>query len=240
MGFFANRRNRLLDQAITSLIASGRKEADFPNIYYDAARRYAEDNGGSFDREYPDVISFTKNYGGQDRFIMFSKMWRGGGTNIDHSEPLSLDDFLGSGSPEPEPAPAQTGKLRYYQLNGVANEDVFDAMLEKCVSENCLVRAQSIAPAYFILAYDDMRMSPHCRAIRHYGEKAIVSAGYITSQFGKLLLLTSVNSEESFMMVVRVDIPELQEEHKEMAEEKLAGQFAKWHELITDVPAPNH
>lgn len=238
MGFFSNRRNRIIDQAISSLIASGRTEGDFPNIYYDAARRYAVDNGATAAFDYPDSCSVLKNYGGQDRFIIFSKMWSGGGTSIQQLPPPTFDDILRPAnfeSPPPEPV---SGSLKYVQLEGVANPDVFDAMLEKCVREDCLVRAQSIAPAYFTLAFDRMRLSPHCPPISHYGEKGIVFAGYIASQYGNMIMLTCASKTESFMATIAMDIAGIPEESKAVADEQLGLVFAKWHELVTGQPAP--
>jgi len=82
MGFFSNRRNRIVESYLESMVRSGTPEADIPNLYFERACRYAQDHGGTLYPDMQDSIIFDKEISG-DNYSVFFLVGRGGkGVNI--------------------------------------------------------------------------------------------------------------------------------------------------------------
>jgi predicted nucleic-acid-binding protein len=80
---------KIIENAISRMLSSGRIETEIPSLYYEAARAYAERHGG---QEYSDlrgVISFTEGVSGMEKVVTFHKR-QDGGTSILLSEPFSF------------------------------------------------------------------------------------------------------------------------------------------------------
>lgn len=93
MGIFSNRRNKIVDDQLKSMLEGGKSEAEMPNLYFDAARRYAMDHGG---RSYPDTpedIIFDKEISGRKYSIFFTVGRRRKGTSITITQQSSSYDI---------------------------------------------------------------------------------------------------------------------------------------------------
>lgn len=82
MGFFSNRRNSIVEGTLMKMVHQGRVTADIPDLYFEAACRYAEDNGGKVYDDTADSVIFDKLIGGENYSIFFMKERRIGGTHI--------------------------------------------------------------------------------------------------------------------------------------------------------------
>jgi hypothetical protein len=111
MGFFANRRNKIIDSQIRQMIQHGISEADVPSLYFEAACAYAQENGGKLYADQlsdgswtrPDSIIFDKEIAGENYSIFFLVGRGGTGTNITLTKRRSsydtakeeMDEFVG-------------------------------------------------------------------------------------------------------------------------------------------------
>ena len=66
MGFFSNRRDKLVESQIRQMLERGISEADVPNLYFEAACRYAQDHGGTLYPDTSDSIIFDKKIAGEN------------------------------------------------------------------------------------------------------------------------------------------------------------------------------
>lgn len=82
MGFFANRRNRLVEGYLNKMVEKDRTEANIGSLYFEAACQYAQDNGGKLYPDMRDSIIFDKVIGGKNYSIMFMVGRNRSGTNI--------------------------------------------------------------------------------------------------------------------------------------------------------------
>lgn len=100
MGFFSKRRDRIIEQELARLSASGRTEGIARHIHFDAARRYAQDHGGTLWDDMRDSISFDTKIGDQAYRVMFMEVSPGGGTDITLTPPLDTSTtFFGDNPP---------------------------------------------------------------------------------------------------------------------------------------------
>ncbi|MBY5453926.1 hypothetical protein HFO91_30575 [Rhizobium leguminosarum] len=77
MGFFSNRRNKIIDGYLQDMIRAGVSEKSLENLYFEAASRYAQDNGGKLYPDTPGSIIFDKTLNGSNYSIFFM-IGRGG------------------------------------------------------------------------------------------------------------------------------------------------------------------
>ncbi len=82
MGFFSDRRNRLVEGYLTRMVKTGATDVGVPDLYFDAACRYAQDNGGKLYPDMRDSIIFDKVIDGQNYSVFFLVGRGGKGTNI--------------------------------------------------------------------------------------------------------------------------------------------------------------
>jgi hypothetical protein len=80
--FFSNRRAAIVEKHIKAIIASGRTEADASDLYFEAACKYAVDNGGKLYDDMRDSIIFDKIFNGDNYSIFLMRLRSGGGTKI--------------------------------------------------------------------------------------------------------------------------------------------------------------
>jgi hypothetical protein len=115
MGFFSNRRNRIVESYLDSRVRSGTLDADIPNLYFAGACRYAQDHGGTLYPDMQDSIIFDKEIGG-DNYSVFFLVGRGGkGVNITltkqrHSFEIAkenADEYVRRGAEKREPQPSR-------------------------------------------------------------------------------------------------------------------------------------
>nr|WP_313635194.1 hypothetical protein [Brevundimonas diminuta] len=99
MGFFSNRRDRIIEQELARLSASGRTEGVARHIHFDAARRYAQDHGGTLWDDMNDSISFDTKIGGRAYNVMFMETSPGGGTDITLTTPLDVSKVFAGDNP---------------------------------------------------------------------------------------------------------------------------------------------
>ncbi|WP_165694149.1 hypothetical protein [Teichococcus deserti] len=93
-GFFSSRRNRIIDSYLLAMIRSGKQEIDVPELYFEAACRYALDNGGKLYDDMRDSIIFDKVFHGENYSIFFHIGRRGKGTNITINKQPSAYDIV--------------------------------------------------------------------------------------------------------------------------------------------------
>jgi len=242
MGFFSNRRNRIIEKAIKSLVASGRTEADFPQIYFDAARRYAHDHGAEDDREYPDVIGFTKEFCGEERFIMFSKMWSGGGTNIGHSPPLNIDDLL----PTNKPVKLLSHQFEFTDWESNSFGDHLISLEEQSRPHSEIIRGPYTPMAEIESYYRVFGIQKHGIAPLWWESEGVLVGGGILSfeHVGDCFVWTAASPNETFLMSSQIDFEgiDLKQYHddprmREIVDAMLLTVFRRWKEMMVgDVP----
>lgn len=81
-GLFAARRNKIVGSYLEKMVRSGVLEADVPDLYFDAACRYAQDHGGKLYDDMRDSIIFDKEILGQNYSVFFLVGRGGRGVNI--------------------------------------------------------------------------------------------------------------------------------------------------------------
>lgn len=82
MGFFSKRRNAIIEAHLEQMVKSGTSEKDVPGLFFDAACRYGQDNGGKLYDDMRDSIIFDKVLGGNNHSVFFLVGRGGKGTNI--------------------------------------------------------------------------------------------------------------------------------------------------------------
>lgn len=82
MGFFSTRRNNIVEARLRQMIASTKGEADFPDVHFDAAARYAQDHGGILYDDMGKSIIFDKVIDGENYSVFFHVGRGGRGTNV--------------------------------------------------------------------------------------------------------------------------------------------------------------
>src|SRR5690554_5071865 len=108
---FASRRSRrdeAVEERVRRMVGARRAYADFPELYFEAARAYAIAKGGSASSE-DDAASVTMVVDGRPYFVVFTKDHPGGGTLIGISDYDRFRDEVerfakGEGSLEEEAA----------------------------------------------------------------------------------------------------------------------------------------
>jgi hypothetical protein len=70
-GLFAARRNKIVGSYLENMVRSGVLEADVPDLYFEAACRYAQDHGGKLYDDMRDSIIFDKELFGQNYSVFF-------------------------------------------------------------------------------------------------------------------------------------------------------------------------
>ena len=81
-GLFAARRNRIVGSYLENMVRSGVLEDDAPDLYFEAACRYAKDHGGKLYDDTRDSIIFDKEILGQNYSVFFLVGRGGKGVNI--------------------------------------------------------------------------------------------------------------------------------------------------------------
>lgn len=79
MGFLDRLISKNIEKYLHSMLANGQMEAEFSNLMFDAARAYAQQNGGTSYPDMRDSIGFDKEFGGRNFWVFFM---RGRGTSI--------------------------------------------------------------------------------------------------------------------------------------------------------------
>ncbi|MDX1039154.1 hypothetical protein GOL69_18015 [Sinorhizobium medicae] len=82
MGFFSNRRNKIIDGYLLEMIRIGVTERSVADLFFDAASRYAQDNGGKLYHDTPDSIIFDKTFDGSNYSVFFMTGRGGKGVHI--------------------------------------------------------------------------------------------------------------------------------------------------------------
>ncbi|KQZ99812.1 hypothetical protein ASD74_23920 [Rhizobium sp. Root564] len=82
MKFFTNRRNKVFDTQLTKMARSEVLEAVIQNLYFEAACRYAQDNGGKLYPDTRDSIIFDKVIDGENYSVFFTVGRGGNGLHI--------------------------------------------------------------------------------------------------------------------------------------------------------------
>jgi hypothetical protein len=74
MRFFTDRRNRLVEGYLSRKARAGVAEAEVAGLYFEAACRYAQDNGGKLCPDMRDSIIFDKVIDGEN-YSGFLSCW---------------------------------------------------------------------------------------------------------------------------------------------------------------------
>lgn len=74
--------DRNVEKYLTSMLATHQTDADFPNLVFDAARVYAQNNGGTSYADMKDSIGCDKEFGGRNYWVFFMRARNGRGTSV--------------------------------------------------------------------------------------------------------------------------------------------------------------
>jgi len=81
MGFFSNRRNKIIEKRLFAMARSGNLSAHFDELFFEAAARYAKDHGGKLYDDMRDSIIFDRVIDGENYSVFF--MTGRGGRGVD-------------------------------------------------------------------------------------------------------------------------------------------------------------
>jgi hypothetical protein len=163
-----------VEKYIHSMLASGRMDADFSNLVFDAARAYAQQNGATSYPDMRDSIGFDKEFGGRNYWVFFMRGRGGRGTSISlNPQPSAMEQMEAHCN-----AVAWSGVAvgREFQqaveeLNRISEDEVrsrrpsWDAngpkMEEFCKSLTSALTVSDVAPAYWAMMFQ----TPEARGI---------------------------------------------------------------------------
>lgn len=92
MGFFKNRRDRIVNGYLSGMVVSGVSERTITNLHFAAAVRYAQDNGGVLYPDARDSIIFDKIIHGRNYSVFF--LGRNGNVYVRLTEQHSAADIV--------------------------------------------------------------------------------------------------------------------------------------------------
>lgn len=175
-----SRRDEAVESRVKKLIAAGRGYSTFSDLYFDAARKYAEDKGGTSEHDYASVRMLVS-----DRLYSVSFMNDGGGgTNIsvmdwrdvENEIERDLKDRLGKSAEAeekiPPTPPKNEGASSFIYNGGKVDDQKFQAALDFIVGLEYLVGKEGEPSDYDALC-DKYMSTIHMaeNAIRKYGEQ---------------------------------------------------------------------
>lgn len=91
MGFFKNRRNRIIDGYLSGMVVSGVFSRTITNLHFAAAARYGQDNGGVIYPDMRDSITFDKIIHGRNYSVFFLE--RNGNVHVTLTDRRSTADL---------------------------------------------------------------------------------------------------------------------------------------------------
>lgn len=175
-----SRRDEAVESRVKKLIAAGESYSTFSDLYFDAARKYAEEKGGTSEQDYASVRMLVS-----DRLYSVSFMNDGGGgTNIsvmdwrdvENQIERDLKDRLGGSAETEEKAPPtpplKEGTPSFIYKGGRVDDPTFQAALDFIVSLEYLVGKEGEPSDYDALC-DKYRSTINMAetAIRKFGEQ---------------------------------------------------------------------
>jgi hypothetical protein len=85
------RRSDVIQNHLEKMVDGRQSKANVQNLYFEAARAFAEDHGGRIFPEDQDIISCTVVIGGKPHTVSFMRERKSGGTYIQISEYIPFD-----------------------------------------------------------------------------------------------------------------------------------------------------
>ncbi|MCK8458699.1 hypothetical protein [Sphingomonas faeni] len=96
MGLLDRMIGRNVEKYLSSMLATGQTDAEFPNLVFDAARVYAQNNGAKYYADMRDSIGFDKEFKGKNYNVFFMKGRGGRGTSVTLKQQPSARDRMES------------------------------------------------------------------------------------------------------------------------------------------------
>lgn len=94
MGFFSNRRNKIIEKHLFTMVRSGNLSVHLDDLFFEAAARYAQDNGGKLYDDMRDSIVFDSIINGENYSVFFMAGRGGRGVDVTLTKRRSASELV--------------------------------------------------------------------------------------------------------------------------------------------------
>lgn len=234
MGFFSNRRNKIVEDYLKQMVNRELTEADIPDLYFEAACKYAQENGATLYPDMRDSILFDKVIDGSNYSVLFMVGRRKGGTNVTLTKGHSAYDIARRELDINNPTAQNYNTSEYSKLSAELIDLIDRSLEEKCATRSMDITLQDIESLFQICS----TAIPFSKSISDSGS---VHSGFLEIPKGRVLMLSVVLIRNEAIINVPSTINPDAIEHNyklllEIQEEMFVGFCDLFRESLTHSP----